>query len=264
MPEGWRGWDEYAPFYDWENARTLGNRDVPFWRQLAKNTRGPVLELGCGTGRVSAPLVRAGVTLVGIDRSDAMLARARKHTIARRPRLRRRGSLALVRGDIRHLPFAPVSFGLVIAPYGVLQSMVRPRDLSAALASVSKVLRTGGRFGMELVPDVPRWKEYRNRVQLRGRAGRGHLTLVESVRQDRPKRLTIFEQKYIEHRGTRAIEHRFELTFRTLTVRAMVQRIESAGFIVDAIHGDYKGAQWDTTSDVWLILARKAARRKRV
>ena len=63
MSEGWHGWDEYAAFYDWENARTLGRRDVAFWRSLALRSKGPVLELGCGTGRVSLPLARAGVPL---------------------------------------------------------------------------------------------------------------------------------------------------------------------------------------------------------
>ena len=74
--EGWQGWDEYAPFYDWENARTLGRRDVPFWRRVARQAGGPVLELGCGTGRVSLPLAKAGVDLVGIDRSGEMLTSA--------------------------------------------------------------------------------------------------------------------------------------------------------------------------------------------
>ena len=67
--EGWRGWDEYAPFYDWENARTLGRRDVPFWRRFALDAPGHVLELGCGTGRITLPLGRAGVRIIGIDRS---------------------------------------------------------------------------------------------------------------------------------------------------------------------------------------------------
>lgn len=47
--EGHHGWDEYAPFYDWENARTFGRRDVPFWQRLAASRGGPVLELGAGT-----------------------------------------------------------------------------------------------------------------------------------------------------------------------------------------------------------------------
>jgi hypothetical protein len=35
MTEGWRGWDDYAPFYDWENAQTVARRDVKFWQRLA-------------------------------------------------------------------------------------------------------------------------------------------------------------------------------------------------------------------------------------
>ena len=60
MAEGWEGWDEYAPFYDWENAQTVARRDVPFWQRLAAAQEGLVLELGCGTGRIAIPVVRAG------------------------------------------------------------------------------------------------------------------------------------------------------------------------------------------------------------
>lgn len=258
--EGWQGWDEYAPFYDWENARTLGRTDVPFWRRLTKRLPGRVLELGCGTGRISLPLARSGVSLVGVDRSEAMLGRAAarsKASRANRPG-RAGGRLTLVRGDIRALPFRAGHFDVVIAPYGVLQSLLRDRDLVAALESASRVLRAGGILGLDLVPDVPNWQEYRNRVQLRGRAAGGaHLTLIESVRQDRRRRLTTFEQRYIERRGRRTAEARFELTFRTLPVRAMVRRLAAAGFAVKAILGDYRGKPWDKRSDVWLILARK-------
>jgi ubiquinone/menaquinone biosynthesis C-methylase UbiE len=130
--EGWHGWDEYAPFYDWENAQTLGRRDVPFWRRVAMQATGPVLELGCGTGRVSRPLAEAGVDLVGIDRSAPMLERARERPAASRYRL--------IRGDIRALPFRPRTFSMVLAPYGILQSLIRPRDLAAALASAARVM----------------------------------------------------------------------------------------------------------------------------
>jgi SAM-dependent methyltransferase len=166
--------------------------------------------------------------------------------------------LTLVRGDIRALPFAADHFGIVLAAYGVLQSLTRERDLLATLQSVARVLRPGGLFGVDLVADVPNWREYRNRVSLRGRAGGGaRLTLVESVRQDRARRLTTFEQRYIERRGRQAKDHRFTLTFRTIPVRGMVRRLERAGFAIEALLGDYEGRPWDVRADVWIILAKK-------
>jgi ubiquinone/menaquinone biosynthesis C-methylase UbiE len=258
--QGWEGWDDYAPFYDWENARTLGRRDVPFWRRIALEADGRVLELGCGTGRISLPLVRAGVSLVGLDRSAPMLNRARRGLakLSKSPTHQLTNSLDLVRGDIRMLPFGPHAFRTVIAPYGVLQSLLADRDLAAALDSVARVLGPGGTFGLDLVPDVPNWREYSNRVQLRGSAGRGvNLTLIESVRQDRARRLTTFTQRYVERRQGRSTEHCFELTFRTLSVQRMRDWLDRAGFVVDRVIGDYRGRPWDARADVWIILAKK-------
>jgi ubiquinone/menaquinone biosynthesis C-methylase UbiE len=253
--EGWRGWDEYAPFYDWENARTLGRRDVGFWRRFALDASGDVLELGCGTGRITLPLGRAGVRIVGIDRSAPMLARARRRLIRGRIRPRVR----LVRGDIRHLPFPASAFAAVVAPYGVLQSLLRERDLMATLNAVHRTLRRGGAFGLELVADLPTWEEYRRRLSLRGwtRRGGAHVTLVETVRQDRARRLTVFDQEFIERRGRHRRRARFALTFRTLSVPQMVRRLEKAGFAVSALLGDYRGGPWDPRAEVWMIVARK-------
>jgi len=287
--EGHEGWDEYAPFYDWENARTLGRRDVPFWRTVALNAGGPLLELGCGTGRISIPLARAGVPLVGIDRSAPMLARARQRV--KRARLGAR--VHLVRGDIRFLPFADArprrrgrvtssaakageglprrsakresGFGMVLAPYGMLQSLLRERDLKATLAAVHRVLQPGGTFGVELVADLPSWQEYRQRVSLKGWRSKGgaHVTLTETVRQDRKRGLTIFDQEFSERRGSRTSTRQFSLTFRTLSVPQMVRRLETAGFEITALLGDYKGRAWDSRADVWVILARKRSTSKR-
>ncbi len=258
-PQGWHGWDEYAPFYDWENAQTLGRRDVPFWTRVAREARGPALELGCGTGRIALPLARAGISLVGIDRSEAMLAHAiRRAERWRKAQPRRKRRLGLVRGDIRCLPFDSAHFNLVMAPYGVLQSLLRDRDVKATLDSVSRVLKPGGTFGLDLVPDVPHWKEYTDRIQMRGKAAGGaHLTLVESVRQDRRRRLTIFEQEYRVRRGGETTCHPFTLTFRTLPISGMVRRLERAGFAIRSILGDYRGSPWDDRADVWIILAEK-------
>lgn len=256
MTEGWEGWDAYAPFYDWENSQTMGRRDVAFWRTLAQRVKGPVLELGCGTGRLALPVARGGAEVVGIDRSEPMLARARQRV--RRARLASR--VRLVRGDIRHLPFPrPSPFGLVMAPYGMLQSLLRDADLKATLEAVAAVLGPGALFGVDLVADLPSWREYRKAQRLSGwRPGRrAHVTLIESVRQDRDQGLTVFEQEYVERRGRENVSRRFELAFRTITVPQMTRRIEKAGFRVTAVFGDYDGGPWDPRAEVWLIIAER-------
>ena len=252
--EGWKGWDDYAPFYDWENAQTVARRDVPFWRRIAAAQSGRVLELGCGTGRITVPVARAGARIVGIDRSAPMLARGRQRL--RRARLTQ---ASLVRGDIRHLPFRRrPGFSLVMAPYGILQSLTREKDLRATIDAVHGVLRRGGLFAVDLVPDLPRWAEYDRRTSLSGSRGRGtRLTLIESVRQDTGRRLTIFDHEYVERRGRTRRVHRFSLTFRTLSVPQMSRRLEKSGFRIKAALGDYLGGPWDSRSDVWVLLAEK-------
>jgi ubiquinone/menaquinone biosynthesis C-methylase UbiE len=269
--QGHEGWDDYADYYDWENAQTVGRRDIAFWSAFAQGAatvprptgkparravgRAPILELGCGTGRVAIPVAKTGATVIGIDRSESMLARGRT-------RVRRAGiasHVKLIRGDIRYLPFPDKSFPLVMAPYGILQSLTRERDLVETLQSVARVLRRGGLFGIDLVPDLPAWEEYSKHTSLKGKRGpHGKpIVLIESVKQDRKKHITHFEQEFVEGVGKSATRKKFTLAFRTLSVPQMVQRLEKAGLTVSAVLGDYQGGPWDLRADVWIILARK-------
>ena len=253
--KGHEGWDDYADYYDWENRQTVGRRDIAFWQRLAAPIAGPILELGCGTGRVALPVARHGATVVGIDRSESMLARARTR-VRRAPYGSR---VALIRGDIRHLPFPDKTFPLVMAPYGILQSLLDEQLLAATLKDVRRVLTRDGIFGLELVADLPAWDEYSNRTTLRSKRGpHGRpIALVESVKQDRRKHMTRFTQTFVEGRGKSATRKTFSLAFRTLSVPQMVSRLEKAGLQVSALLGDYQGGPWDLRAEVWIILARR-------
>lgn len=253
--KGHEGWDDYAPYYDWENRQTVGRRDIKFWERMSSPVDGPILELGCGTGRVALPLARNGSHIVGIDRSESMLSRARM----RAQRLKLQSRLQLIRGDIRHLPFPDKTFPLVMAPYGILQSLLDEDLLRATLEDVNRVLARNGTFGLELVADLPAWDEYSNRTTLRGERGpHGKpIRLIETVKQDRKNHITRFEQEFVEGRGRAVTRRKFKLAFRTLTVPQMVERLERAGMQVSALLGDYQGGPWDLRAEVWIILARK-------
>lgn len=253
--QGHEGWDDYAPYYDWENRQTVGRRDIKFWQRMAAPVRGAILELGCGTGRVALPLARHGSRIVGIDRSESMLRRARM----RAQRMALQSRVQLIRGDIRHLPFPEKTFPLVMAPYGILQSLLDEELLRATLKDVNRVLTRGGTFGLELVADLPAWDEYTGRTTLRGERGpHGKpIKLIETVKQDRKNHITRFEQEFVEGRGRSVTRRKFKLAFRTLTVPQMVERLETAGLEVSALLGDYQGGPWDLRAEVWIILARK-------
>lgn len=260
--QGHEGWDDYADYYDWENAQTVGRRDIAFWSAFARGAparpaggRAPILELGCGTGRVAIPVAKDGATVIGIDRSESMLARGR----ARVRKARVGARVRLVRGDIRQLPFPDKTFPLVMAPYGILQSLLDERVLAATLKDVRRVLTRQGTFGLELVADLPAWEEYSKHTSLRGKRGPNGkpIVLIESVTQDRRNHITRFEQEFVEGRGKSATRKKFTLAFRTLSVPQMVQRLEKAGLEVSTLLGDYQGGPWDLRADVWIILARR-------
>jgi SAM-dependent methyltransferase len=249
----------------------MGTRDIPFWQRVVAASWGPVIELGCGTGRVMTSGSVFGrvkrkrppgsFPLIGIDLSVPMLAVARRRLKRLSPRTRP----ALVRGDIRALPFATGSAALVIAPYGILQSLVRDDDLARALAETARVLRPGGQFIADLVPDLPKWTPYRGRVRMRRKGqSRTTVTLVESVRQDRRRGLTIFDETFVERsvgrangRKSRSTTRHFSLTFRTLPFAETRRRLIRAGFRIEAVYGGYRGQNWTPESETCLILARK-------
>ena len=252
---GWGGWDAYAPFYDWENRRTMGRRDVRFWTDLARRAGGTVLELGCGTGRLSVPVARAAPRFVGLDRSEAMLRRLR----ARIRRARLAGRASIVRGDVRALPFRrDWRCRLVMAPYGMLQSLLSDEDLTRTLDAVAGVLARGGdvRRRRRAGPAALGGISPAGGAARAGERGR-RVTLIESVRQVPEHGLTVFDQEFVEWRGRSRTAHRFSLAFRTITVPRMAERLERAGFRVDAVLGDYAGKEWSPDARVWILVARR-------
>ena len=97
-----------------------------FYRTLADERGGPVLDLGCGTGRLMAPLLRDGHTSSGVDRAPAMLARAAARIGRLGPAARRRA--LLVRADLRALAFRR-RFAFAIAAFHSIQHLYTDADL---------------------------------------------------------------------------------------------------------------------------------------
>ena len=149
--EGTREHYEDAALYDHEYRRR--RVDVNFYRALASEIgAAPMLELGCGSGRLLVPLVRDGRRVVGADRSLTMLRAA----AARLSRVGRRAVNAqLLRADFRDLPVGGNRFELVLCPFNTLQHLYTREDFERFLASARRAIAPGGRLAFDVMnPDV--------------------------------------------------------------------------------------------------------------
>jgi SAM-dependent methyltransferase len=148
---------EDAALYDFEYRRR--RTDVRFYQRIAQerlaDLPGPVLDLACGSGRLTLPLLREGHTVVGIDRSAAMLARARARVQRLSPTRRRRA--LLLRGDLRQLPLGQPRFTLAICGFHSVQHLIDDADWLAFLRGARKALVPGGWLAFDLLPPDPAW-----------------------------------------------------------------------------------------------------------
>jgi len=140
-----------ARYYDLEHDDLVA--DAALYCELARQAGGgPVLELGCGTGRILLALSRAGHKAVGLDTSAAMLARA-EAKLRGRPDLR--GAWRVVHADARHFEVEE-RFALILAPLDFLGYFATLEDQLAVLAAARRHLGAEGRLVLDVVfPGVP-------------------------------------------------------------------------------------------------------------
>jgi SAM-dependent methyltransferase len=139
-----------AEYYDLEHDDFRD--DIDLLLQFARTVDGPILELGCGSGRVLAPLAEAGSVVVGLDISGTMLARAetRIHATGVGERV------TLVRADMIDAAIAPGGpFGLVVFSLNALMQLAAPERQLEALHNAGRALDSHGQVIVDLLNPTP-------------------------------------------------------------------------------------------------------------
>jgi SAM-dependent methyltransferase len=230
--------------------------DVAFYAREATATEGPVLEVGCGTGRVSVAIAASGADMTGIDRDPALLALAAAKRAAR---------LALVCADMRAYAFRR-PFATVIMPFRVFQSMLTVTDQLAALAAARAALAPGGRLVLDL---------FDPRLDVLAEAAEGPAPLAETGRSFEDGRGTwrervaarydlesqIVDLTYVYERdagGGRAADRSFErLRVRYFTRWEFEHLLARAGYEVEALYGSWDGGPPAPEGEDMIWIARK-------
>ena len=141
-------YDGWADVYD--SIYAYVREDIPFYVQEAMRSGGPVLELGCGTGRVTVPIAKSGVDSVGLDNSEGMLEIARS-----KARLLEtgQGKIDLRSGDMRDFSLGR-TFPLAIIPFRGFLALLSVEDQVRCLTIIREHLEPDGRLIFNIfVPD---------------------------------------------------------------------------------------------------------------
>lgn len=150
--------DVFAEFYDL-HPLYVARPDLPFYIEEAKQAAArrvpgvtPVLELGCGSGRVVLPIARAGVNIVGLDLADTMLGRLRAKLAQEPPEVRQRVQVA--QGSMTHFALGH-RFGLATTPFRAFQHLLTVEEHLACLHCVKTHLIPRGRLILDLFHTWP-------------------------------------------------------------------------------------------------------------
>ena len=233
--------------------------DVDFFLELAKEAHGagqPVLELACGTGRVSIPIARQGVRVVGLDMTPAMLDRAREKSAGL-------DNVCWIEGDMRSFALEE-RFGLVYIPYRSFQHLLTVDDQLSCLRCIREHLVPGGRLAIDIfnadIVAIAQWMTVKNgalqrRARTDGRPGKWETRTYRTACQQVE---TTFIDEVLSDEGAVMSRIYRDLKLRYTFRYEMEHLLLRSGFEIEALFGDFFGSAFEDLSPEMIWVARRA------
>ncbi len=220
-----------------------------FYCDIARQFGGSVLELACGTGRLTLPLGRAGHETVGLDRSRSMLALARSK--AAREGLR----IPFIQGDLRDFDLG-TRFDLVIVSCNSLAHLTTNEELSACLGSIRGHLRPGGLLAFDVMN--PKLRHLAEAQACPGKACRPliegyRLTIEDAAAYDPVQQVRTM--RWCVARGGTPPRGLAPLRLRQIHPQELPLHLELAGLRLVSRYGDFDRSPLTPFSDNQICLA---------
>ncbi len=236
-----------AELYDKVYEGVRGGRDVEFYVDEAVKSGGPVLELGCGTGRVLLPIARAGIEITGLDFFEPMLSALREKLKREPEEVRRR--VELVKADMRRFELGR-KFALVIIPFRPFQHIVEVEDQLSCLASIRDHLVEDGRLifdvfnaRLEYISGPPQVEEHENVAWTRLDDGSEFRRTDRQPRRDLANQILhcelIYYRRWPDGREERHVD---AFPFRYFFRFEVEHLLARAGFKIEELYCDFDRA----------------------
>lgn len=246
---------DYARFYDWGYQGVVD--DIPFYLAAAGKYGGPILELACGTGRLTLPLARAGFEIIGLDLSAEMLAIAveklGRETEEVQPRVRlRQGDMADFRLD------EPVRLALI--PQASFFHLHTRKQQQDCLACAHRALAPEGALIVDLIPARMMANQETGATRVFGQGisptTGGMVRELGQLSIDQTTQCVTVEHTYVEEQADGS-ERRFDFVddYTWVTEAQMRDLLQAAGFGRIEVFGGYDQQPFTDTSQRMIFVA---------
>ncbi len=256
-------YNRIAYYYDLEYKQR--SQDIPFFLDMARRagTKARILEVACGTGRVSQVLLEAGFNVTGLDISGKMLALAERKLLDSSEEIRERGRY--VQGDMRDLDatLGSEQFDLIFIAINSFQHLRTQADQIKCLQSIRKHVAPAGRFIMDVFNPEDKDSfasdgrmEYNGEVYNPLTDSNVHIfvsTLAYPATQKRVHHI-FYDETFSDGTVKRTVNvfnlrylYRFELQLL----------LERTGFSIEDLYGDYDFEEYGEGSSKLLYVCRR-------
>lgn len=248
-----------ARFYD-VDQHPADNEDIPFYLEQASRFGSPILELACGTGRVTIPLAKAGFSVYGLDLSQEMLAVFEKK-LSELPQDAAE-KITIQQGEMTDFSFE-TTFKLILIPFHSFQALSTDQEARKCLENIYKHLNDDGalilnvaRFNDEFIES---WQEgletQESATFLEDGEWMTRYTILQEL--DRKNRLITFDNLYrVSGSETEAEEYQDRLRVRYYEEKELRKLLEEAGFAIKEKMGWYDGSPPED-GDEFIFVCRK-------
>ena len=244
--------NEYGKVADFYDSYVTFKDDIPFFVEEAKHVTGEVLEPMCGTGRVSLPLLEAGVRLTCVDNSPEMLTEFKEN-------LKRRKLTAPVHEmDVCSLKLKQ-RFDLAFIAFNSFSELLTDDAQRATLTGIRKHLAEFGRFICALDNPTVRMKDVDGKKKLLGkkplRRQYGVIAMWKRESYDPDTRIVSIRQDF-EAYGRNSLPlfvREMHLRFRVIEPDEFERLAKSVGFRIAGLYGDYSREPFNHETSPYMI-----------
>lgn len=255
-------YDLIAPWYDVEHAGF--DDDLAIYRSFAEATGGPLLEIGCGSGRLLVPLAEAGYAITGVDSSAVMLDRCRVAVADAGPNVAARVTLAQADMTTFHLP--EHAFRLAFIALGTLQHLAELAERRLALRAMRAHVTAGATLVLDLAQADPRrFAQFAETGQImhvgtwRDAESAQILTHTIAARPGpAPATLTLTHWYDAHAQGGPVMRTCIETTLATIARAEIELLLDTTGWRLRQVYGDHDMGEWDDSSPRLIVVAQAA------